>query len=675
MTEDGKRIDPPDDASGGRFDPVPHRLHYTARSDRGLVRANNQDSVFAGDRMMVVADGMGGHAAGDTASRLVVAAFAPLDERAPGPNLLAPLNAATREGNAAIADVVDQHPELDGMGTTVTALLFDGNRMGIAHVGDSRAYLYRSGVLHQLTHDDTFVQSLVDDGRITEEEASRHPQRNLLLRALNGTDLDPSLTLREVRAGDRYLICSDGLSGVVAPESVADALAEEDPARAADILIELALVAGGPDNVTVVVADVVDTGVVGTPRPVQTVSNDPDATGPIDGLHMTREMLRVPLPPIPEEPAAAPDFVGLDDADDDEPDDGSDLEGPVEDDEFDEVEGNGLGNGQPAAGRTGGSGSSSRSRAARRAVYPPARRWRRRGALTLAICVLIVVALGGAVLWTRSQYYVGAQAGQVTVFRGVNGSVLSLRLSSPQEDSCAGAAAGCVPITLDDLQPAARDQVLAGIQAGSLAEARQVMSRLAGQLLPPCPPVGSTAGNTVGSTAGSTVGTAPATTGPATTGLSTPGLTSEGPATNEPNAESATALTSDGAAAATGDGPRTALTTQAAGAEAPNVVGGQPRSLAAIGPAEIQGLAILATGTASSAAMSPLATGSPAANLSTVTSTEGSSQTSATGRGGASSAEQSQSATVTVTRTVSEPSGTPLAPLPAQPGITCRVVG
>ena len=171
---------------------TPHTIHYVARSDRGLVRATNQDSVYAGDRMLVIADGMGGHAAGDTASRLVVAAFAPLDSHAPQQDLLGALREATLDGNAAIAETVDEHPELDGMGTTVTALYFDGSRLAIAHVGDSRAYLYRYGILHQLTHDDTFVQSLVDDGRITEEEAIHHPQRNLLLRALNGTDLDPA---------------------------------------------------------------------------------------------------------------------------------------------------------------------------------------------------------------------------------------------------------------------------------------------------------------------------------------------------------------------------------------------------------------------------------------------------------------------------------------------------
>ena len=145
------------------------------------------------------------------------------------------------------------------MGTTLTAILFAGSRLGLVHVGDSRAYLLRDGALTQITKDDTFVQSLIDEGRITEEEAHTHPQRSLLLRALTGQDVDPSLTIREARAGDRYLLCSDGLSGVVSDETLADTLrAYRDPRECADRLIELALRGGGPDNITCIVADVLD---------------------------------------------------------------------------------------------------------------------------------------------------------------------------------------------------------------------------------------------------------------------------------------------------------------------------------------------------------------------------------------------------------------------------------
>ena len=437
-----------------------HHLAYAARSDRGLIRSSNQDSVYAGNSLLVVADGMGGHAAGDMASRLVVAAFVPLDSRDSGGDLLRALARATRQGNAAIAEVVHDNPELDGMGTTVTALLFDGGRLGMAHVGDSRAYLYRDGVLHQLTHDDTFVQSLIDDGRITQDEAAHHPQRSLLLRALNGTDVDPSLTIREVTAGDRYLICSDGLPGVVSAEAIADALANPDPGTSADALIQLALVGGGPDNITVIVADVMDTGVgSGVTEARAQADADPDATGPIgtvSSVRMTQEMPRVPLPPIPEDvPARAvyapPEPDGTED-------DTDDLTG--------------------ALGET-----------------PARRSRRRRGAIILGVSlvVLAVLVIIGSFVWVRSQYYVGEQAGQVVVYRGVDGSVLGVSLSSVQEGSCEPGLNGCLPLQVDDLLPAARDQVVLGIQAGTLDDARQVVNRLAGQMLPPCPePAAST---------------------------------------------------------------------------------------------------------------------------------------------------------------------------------------
>jgi protein phosphatase len=474
-----------------------HQLVYAARTDRGLIRASNQDAVFAGNTLLVVADGMGGHAAGDMASRLVVNAFVPLDQRDPGGDLVRALAKATREGNRSISAVVHDNPELDGMGTTVTALLFDGGRLGMAHVGDSRAYLYRNGVLHQLTHDDTFVQSLIDDGRITQEEASHHPQRSLLLRALNGTEVDPALTIREVNVGDRYLICSDGLSGVVSAEVIAESLALEDPGAAADQLVHLALVGGGPDNVTVIVADVVDTGAGDGPTAVAQ-PQDPDATGPIgqlSSIRMTAEMPRIPLPAIPEEAAAPPDFMPPDE----------DITAPI----------------ATAAANPDG---------------PPARRRRRRTTVILitAVVVLGIIGLVGSILWVRSQYFVGENDGQVVVYRGVDGSVLGLQLSSVQEGSCQPGLDECSPLMVEDLVPAARDQVVAGIQAGSLEDARAVIARLAGRMLPPCTTPDTTTTATTTPTTGATsaptpvapsgTNTAVPPTGSTATGLPIPGL-------------------------------------------------------------------------------------------------------------------------------------------------------
>src|SRR6185437_1997787 len=168
------------------------------------------------------------------------------------------LNTAVAEGNSAIAAHVEADPELEGMGTTLTAILFAGTRLGLVHIGDSRGYMLRDGELTQITKDDTFVQTLVDEGRITAEEAHSHPQRSLIMRALTGHEVEPTLTMREARAGDRYLLCSDGLSDPVSDETIAEAVQIPDVAESAYRLIELALRGGGPDNVTVVVADVVD---------------------------------------------------------------------------------------------------------------------------------------------------------------------------------------------------------------------------------------------------------------------------------------------------------------------------------------------------------------------------------------------------------------------------------
>jgi serine/threonine protein phosphatase PrpC len=350
-------------------------LRYSARSDRGLVRQNNQDAVYAGPRLLALADGMGGHAAGEVASSLVIAALAPLDEDDPGDDLLAELRTATVEGNAAITRHVADAPDLEGMGTTLTAILFAGNRLGLVHIGDSRAYQLRDGYLTQITKDDTFVQSLIDEGRITEEEAHTHPQRSLLLRAITGQDVDPSLTIREARAGDRFLLCSDGLSGVVSDETLAETLqAYRDPRECADRMIELALRGGGPDNITCIVADVVD------------IDFGEDA--PIVG-----------------------GSVG----------DGSE-DGPPPD---------------SAAARA--SATTMTRTAPQRIVpqqAAPAASRRRPLRLVLAIVAVLAVLVGGGFLarmWVLQQYYVGADAEQVVIFQGVRGDVLGVPLQSVAE--------------------------------------------------------------------------------------------------------------------------------------------------------------------------------------------------------------------------------------------------
>jgi protein phosphatase len=234
------------------------RLRYAARSDRGLIRGRNQDCMHAGPRLLAVADGMGGMAAGDVASRAVIASVKALDREDGTGDLVEVLRGAVDAGNGKIRAVVEADPALAGMGTTLTAMLFSGSRLGLVHVGDSRAYLVRDGRFSQLTKDDTYVQMLVDNGAISAEEAVGHPQRSIVTRVLQGKPVESAYSTHPVRAGDRYLICSDGLSSVVDVATIETVLREySNPRDCADSLLRLALQGGGPDNVTVIVADAV----------------------------------------------------------------------------------------------------------------------------------------------------------------------------------------------------------------------------------------------------------------------------------------------------------------------------------------------------------------------------------------------------------------------------------
>jgi PPM family protein phosphatase len=213
--------------------------------------------MYAGPRLLAVADGMGGMAAGDVASRITIEAIVGLDTHIDDDQQMDALHKAFDAANSRIADTVASDPAMHGMGTTLTALLFSGTRVALAHVGDSRAYLLRDGELAQLTRDDTYVQLLVDQGVIRPEEASTHPRRAVVTQALQGEPVTPAYVTVEPRAGDRWLLCSDGLTAVVPAESIADTLRTvSDPRGCAERLLDLALRAGGPDNVTVIVADV-----------------------------------------------------------------------------------------------------------------------------------------------------------------------------------------------------------------------------------------------------------------------------------------------------------------------------------------------------------------------------------------------------------------------------------
>ncbi len=233
-------------------------LRFAARTDTGLRRTSNQDSGYASARLIAIADGMGGAAAGDLASATTMNIVRTLDrDNTDDPR--SALLQAVRDANRRLGDISSADPSVDGMGTTLEAMLWDGERFVTAHIGDSRSYRLRDGELSQLSRDHTFVQSLVDEGKITAAEARVHPHRSLLLRVLLGrADNEPDIGELDGRAGDRYLLCSDGLTDMVDDAAIAEALAVDSLEQAADRLVELALAGGGLDNVTVVIGELVE---------------------------------------------------------------------------------------------------------------------------------------------------------------------------------------------------------------------------------------------------------------------------------------------------------------------------------------------------------------------------------------------------------------------------------
>ncbi|MFZ5848576.1 MAG: PP2C family protein-serine/threonine phosphatase [Actinomycetota bacterium] len=412
------------------------RLRYAALSDVGRVRKDNQDSGFASENLLVVADGVGGAARGDVASSTAVQIMRRLDAPAP-PDLLEALAGAIHRAHDRIAELVDEDPALEGTSTTVTAALFDGRKVGIGHVGDSRGYLLRSGELSQLTKDHTFVQGLIDEGRITEDEARTHPHRNLILRAVDGVhETDPDLFTLDVAPGDRLLLCSDGCSGVLDDARIADILGTGTVDYAAVELVRASLEAGSSDNVTCVVADVVDAD-----APMDAESMASSSTGP---------MLVGAAAEQPRKPGAVAKsfFRGHRSGDTGELEPVPGEDEPVDPEEL------------------------------RYAPRPPRRfLWLRRAALVLALVALLALAAAGAYSWSQDQYYVAARGENVAIYQGVQADLPGLSLSELHETS---------DVTLSSLPDYHAEKVKAGISASSLADARKIVENI-GEMARPCP--------------------------------------------------------------------------------------------------------------------------------------------------------------------------------------------
>lgn len=461
-------------------------VRYAALSDVGLVRSNNQDSAYAGPHLLLVADGMGGHAGGDIASSLAVASLAPLDGEAFGSSeILERLGEAIETARLELVRRAREDSELSGMGTTVTALLRSGNKLAMAHMGDSRGYLLRGGQLSQVTKDHTFVQHLVDTGKITAEEAEHHPQRSVVMRVLGDFDLDlsPDLSVREAHPGDRWLLCSDGLSGMVSFETIERTMVEnEDVTACAERLVQLALRAGGSDNITCIVADVVDLDDLpdgGAPdsgvQVVGSVAATRDApTAALDGPAARAAALlaeaRATVEALAEssQQSAAPARTTSEDPD-----------------ETVEVATSPVETGAPS--RSEKKAARAEERAAAKAAKAEAKRGtgissaemeeetgRGRWAWTLVSLVVLLAIVGtGAFFgyrWTQTQYYVGLADGKVTIFQGISQSIGPLELSEVYETS---------DVSASDLDRFEINQLDRTIRAKSLEDARQRVADLA----------------------------------------------------------------------------------------------------------------------------------------------------------------------------------------------------
>ncbi|WP_435222640.1 Stp1/IreP family PP2C-type Ser/Thr phosphatase [Streptomyces sp. Tue6028] len=424
-------------------------LRFAAGSHKGMIREGNEDSGYAGPRLLAIADGMGGQAAGEVASSEVISTIVALDDDVPGSDILTSLGTAVQRANDQLRMMVEEDPQLEGMGTTLTALLWTGQRLGLVHVGDSRAYLLRDGVLTQITQDHTWVQRLVDEGRITEEEATTHPQRSLLMRALgSGDHVEPDLSIREVRAGDRYLICSDGLSGVVSHQTMEDTLASyQGPQETVQELIQLALRGGGPDNITVIVADVLDIDSGDTLA--GQLSDTPVVVGAVaENQHQLHDNGAMQTPagrashlgrPVPGQGGGG-EFG---------PPGSGDTTGYVPTDGF-----NAYSDEDFVKPRTG-------------------RKWLKRSFyITLALAV-IGGGLYGGYRWTQTQYYVGTKGEHVALYRGISQDLAWVSLSKVEKDH--------PEIELKYLPPYQQKQVEATIAEGGLGDAQSKIDELAVQ--------------------------------------------------------------------------------------------------------------------------------------------------------------------------------------------------
>jgi len=411
---------------------MPVKLISAAGSHDGKVRKSNQDSGYAGVQLFLVADGMGGHAGGDIASAITAQHLATIDERHATTKLASEaMVKALQQANDKLTAIVHDHHYLSGMGTTCSALMFVGDKVAVAHIGDSRIYLLRDGKVRQVTKDHTFVQKLVDAGRITAEEALFHPRRNVLMRALGDIENEPEIDteLTATKPGDRWLICSDGLNGYVPDAILLPAIEQHsDPNELVSTLIDEALEFGAPDNVTIVVVDVHDLATApATQNAIQflgSAANEvvilPQSSGIVGLLNPARlvQALR-------RASTSRDRYVVADN--------------PLIEQILVETEGS-------------------------------IKSWRRR---TIAIVVALLLVAGGSIggiyLYTQSRYFIAVSDGNVAIYQGIKESFGSLGFSRLYKRT---------DVAVRDLDAYHRDLVLRSIAADNLAQAESKLAEV-----------------------------------------------------------------------------------------------------------------------------------------------------------------------------------------------------
>lgn len=467
-------------------------LYSTTVSDVGTVRANNQDSSFAGEHLIAICDGMGGHAGGDTASSIAIRSLAHIEQDDTGGDvevISRMMETSVMAAHDAIVGKAKRERKLAGMGTTVTAVALVAGYWVVAHIGDSRAYLLRDGHLSRITCDHSYVQHLIDTGRITPAEAKNHPQRNVVMRVLGDFDIDPhpDISIRKAHPADRWLLCSDGLCGVLEDSTIKETMtALADQGECAQRLVQMALRAGSTDNVTAVIADATlaldadafdlphQTPLVGGAasrnlEPIADIVNEPVSTAPAlrDDHSPDKRAAALVQPadtqhndaaPASAEPSTTrvvqPSAVREETGERDNPDTG---EIPVV---------------QKPDGRLSADPNDPEVAKAIRDEHVEqkkatrAKHQRNRLAIVITILLAVAVLFGagtGTYMWSQTRYYVGNSNGKVAIYQGVPTNLFGLALSHEVSSTS---------ITVSNLPQTWRDQLNRGISVGSLDEAQ-----------------------------------------------------------------------------------------------------------------------------------------------------------------------------------------------------------